>query len=143
MVITKNGFKEISSPITEASVALDKYTESLKRFNKESRERKVDEILKKNFSGEYFFGHGFTTSPFDQFLQDMGRSPSAPDAKDFPGLEKDKADSVRNSIITEKPVASNNNTEDILKQIRDGIYNLNGGRKGPVMPGRSTTGGYA
>lgn len=136
---TKDGFKQIRQPITDAQIALAKYNKAMDEYN-ESQDFRAHVLYerKRGFFHElsYRVLHPFASEQMSQ--RDAAGNPT-PNKSDFPAIDT----TAKPTITAENPVSANSNSDDLLKQIRDGIYNLNGGRRAPSMPGRSTTGSYA
>lgn len=139
--LTKDGFTEVKRPITEASIALDLYTEALTKWQEKTRSLKYDEYMKK---------HHFMTWYMQSFFKGTGEEsqvnptmPAMPNPKDFGGLDTSEAnkpilDSLRRRFATDTVINMSVNVDKngaVTASTTGGTLNINNGG----MPSLSST----
>lgn len=85
MKLTKDGFEEVKKPITEASIALDLYTNAMAKWEEKTRSLQYDAYMKKHHFMQWYLQSFFKGT--DEFSQVNPVIPTAPKPSEFAGLD--------------------------------------------------------
>jgi TP901 family phage tail tape measure protein len=132
---TKNGFKQIRPPITEAQIALEKYNQAMDDYNE-----RQDFLQHLNYeinhrgmfaAASFMVAHPWQTWQASKDMQ-AGKAVAPPLESDFPGLKMPGVDSMRHGSVQKQVIEHQHVIELKQNGERVGVITIGGGGE-PVL----------